>query len=322
MTTPLALLAVLAGIALLAAGGESLVRGAVSLARLLRVSTVVIGLTIVAMGTSAPELAASLTAALHGRGDIAVGNIVGSNILNIALIVGAAALVRPIAVHLSAIQIEWPVMLVLSVAAVAMAWDGVIGRIEGGALVATLALFTVFLVTRTRARPSPDDEHVIGNAVDAHTVRSARYQGTIDLGLVVLGGLLLIGGAQLLVRGAVVIAELAGLSDRVIGLTIVAAGTSMPEMATSIVAARRGEAEIALANVIGSNIFNVTGILGTVALVTPQVVPAATLQFDFWWMLGYTVMLLPLMRSGMRVSRVEGLALLAAYGVYLALLLR
>jgi len=320
MTTPLALLSIVAGMALLAAGGESLVRGAVSLARLLRVGTVVIGLTIVAMGTSAPELAASLTAALQGRGDIAVGNVVGSNIFNIALIVGAAAVVRPIAVHLSAIQTEWPVMLTLSVAAVAMAWDGTVGRIEGAALVVTLILFLVFLIVRARTKTAPHEEHLLTAAVDAHTVRRAR-RAALNVGLVVLGMLLLVGGAQLLVRGAVVIAELMGLSDRVIGLTIVAAGTSMPEMATSLVAARRGEAEIALANVIGSNIFNITGILGTVAIVTPQHVPQATLGFDLWWMLGYTVILWPLMRSGMRISRGEGAALLAGYGIYLALLL-
>jgi len=321
MTTSLALLSIVAGMALLAAGGESLVRGAVSLARLLRVGTVVIGLTIVAMGTSAPELAASLTAALHGRGNIAVGNVVGSNIFNIALIVGAAAVVRPIAVHLSAVQIEWPVMLTLSVAAVAMTWDGTVGRFEGAALVLTLILFSVFLIVRARGRTAPDEEQLLTAAVDARTVRRARQRAVLDVGLVVLGMLLLVGGAQLLIRGAVVVAELLGLSDRVIGLTIVAAGTSMPEMATSLVAARRGEAEIALANVIGSNIFNITGILGTVALVTPQHVPQATLSVDLWWMLGYTVVLLPLMRTGMRISRLEGAALLAGYGVYLALLL-
>jgi len=321
MATPLAVLLVLAGMALLAAGGEALVRGSVSLARLLRVGTVVIGLTIVSMGTSAPELAASLTAALQGRGNIAVGNVVGSNIFNIAVIVGAVALIRPIAVHLSAIQVEWPVMLVLSVASVAMAWNGTIGRLEGAALVVTLVLFTVFLVVRARGKTAPDDTQILTSAVESHTVRSARYQVALDLGLVLFGMGLLVAGAQLLVRGAVGIAELVGLSDRVIGLTIVAAGTSLPELATSLAAARRGEPEIALANVLGSNIFNITGILGAVAVVTPQRVPAISLAFDFWWMLGYTVLLLPLMRSGMRISRMEGLALTAGYVIYLALLL-
>lgn len=322
MSLLVALLFVVVGIGLLAVGGEALVRGAVSLARQLHVSTVVIGLTIVAMGTSAPELAASLTAALHGRGDIAVGNVVGSNILNIAMIVGMSAMILPIAVHLSAILVEWPVMLVLSVAVIGMAQDGVISRAEGIGLVVTLVLFVGYLIVNAKRPASTRDRPSIELEVDAHTVRAARHQGYVDVGLILLGVAMLVGGAQALVRGAVVLAEFAGLSDRVIGLTVVAFGTSLPELATSLVAARRGQAEIALANVIGSNIFNLTAILGVVAIVTPQSVSRETLTLDFWWMLGYAVILLPMMRVGMRIGRWEGATLLAAYGVYLMLLLR
>ena len=321
MSLPVALAFVLAGIGLLAAGGEALVRGAVSLARLLRVSTIVIGLTIVAMGTSAPELAASLTASLHGRGDIAVGNVVGSNILNIALIVGMSALLLPITVHLSAIRVEWPVMLALTVAVVAMAQDGVISRVEGIGLVLTLSLFIGYLIVGARRPTSTRDRPSIEIEVDSLTVRAARHQGLVDVGLILLGLAMLVGGAQALVRGAVVLAEFAGLSERVIGLTVVAFGTSLPELATSLVAARRGQAEIALANVIGSNIFNLTAILGVVAIVTPQHVPPETATLDFWWMLGYAIILLPMMWVGMRISRLEGAALLAGYGVYLFFLL-
>jgi cation:H+ antiporter len=317
-----AVLLVLLGIGLLAAGGETLVRGAVSLARLLRVSAVVIGLTIVAMGTSAPELAASLTAALQGRGDIAIGNVVGSNIFNIAVITGVSAVLLPVTVHLSALRFEWPVMVVISGACVALALDGMIGRLEGAALVVTLVLFTACLIRTARTTTAPADAALLDSEVESLTVRPVRHQVAIDLGLVLVGLVLLVGGAQVLVTGAVELATLAGMSERVIGLTIVAAGTSMPELATSVVAARRGQAEIALANVIGSNIFNLTGIIGIVAIVTPQAVSPATIRSDLWWMSAYALLLFPLMRTGMRITRAEGAALVVSYGVYLWLLLR
>lgn len=319
MSLGLALLFVAAGIALLGGGGELLVRGAVSLARLLRVSTVIIGLTIVAMGTSAPEMAASLTAALQGRGDVAMGNVVGSNILNIALIVGVSAVIAPIAVHLSAVRFEWPVMLAFSAGTAAMAWTGMIGRLEGLLLLTGLLAFTGYLIWKAQRSPGTDAE-IITPEVDALTVRSTRHQAAIDVALVLGGLTLLVAGAQLLVRGAVTVAQVAGLSERVIGLTIVALGTSLPELATSLIAARRGAAEIALANVIGSNIFNLGAILGVVAIVHPQAVSPDSVG-DLWWMMAYAVALFPIMRSHMRVSRWEGALLLSSYGVYLALLL-
>jgi cation:H+ antiporter len=320
MNLPLALAYVIAGIALLGGGGELLVRGAVSLARLLRVSTVIIGLTIVAMGTSAPELAASLTAALQGSGDVAIGNVVGSNILNIALIVGLAAAILPIAVHLSAVRLEWPVMLTFSAAGIAMARDGTISRLDGAILLAGLVTFTGFLVRSARRRSAAPDALLLASEVEALTVRPARHLALLDVGLILAGVGLLVVGAQLLVRGAVTIAEVAGLSERVIGLTIVAAGTSLPELATSLIAARRGQAEIALANVIGSNIFNLGAILAIVALVRPHAV-APEIGADLWWMLAYAIALFPIMRSNMRITRLEGGLLLGSYGIYLAFLL-
>jgi len=320
MPVSLALGFVVAGIALLGGGGDLLVRGAVSLARLLRVGPVIIGLTIVAMGTSAPELAASLTAALRGSGDVAIGNVVGSNIINVALIVGLAAVVLPIAVHLSAVRLEWPVMLAFSAAGIAMAWDGTISRLDGAILLLGLVAFTGALIRSARRGSTAPDAQILASEVDALTVRPARHLVLLDVSLVLGGVVLLVIGAQLLVRGAVSIAEVAGLSERVIGLTVVAAGTSLPELATSLVAARRGQAEIALANVLGSNIFNLGAILGIVALVQPQAV-APEIGADLWWMLAYAVALFPIMRTDMRITRLEGGLLLGSYGVYLGFLL-
>jgi cation:H+ antiporter len=322
MSATLAVLVVLAGLALLAGGGEALVRGAVSLAHLLRVRPAVIGLTIVAMGTSAPELAVSLLAAARGNGDLAVANVVGSNIFNIAVIVGLTAVFVPITVHLSAIRLEWPVMAAISAAGLFLALDGHITRLEGAGLLFTLVLFTAYMIRVARSAVDPPDADQIAKSVAVRTVRSARHQLALDVGLTVAGVGLLVAGADALVHGAVRLAELAGLSQRVIGLTIVAAGTSMPELATSLVAARRGQADIALANVLGSNIFNIAGVLALVSLVTPQVVHPSTMRLDLWWMAGYALALFPIMRTGMRVSRLEGAALLATYVLYVGMVIR
>lgn len=315
------LLLVLAGIGILTAGGEALVRGAVSLARLARVSTAVIGLTIVAMGTSMPELAVSILAGLEGRGDIAMGNVVGSNIFNVAVIVGVSALVIPLVVHMTAVKIEWPFMIVTSFLFLLLARDGRIDRMEAFFFVASLAAFTAYMIRLARREVTAEDAAQFDAAVDGKTVRSRRHQALVDTGLILLGVLLLVAGARVLVLGAVDLATLAGWSERVIGLTVVAAGTSMPELATSIVAARRRQPDIALANVIGSNIFNVLGILGVVALVTPQAVHPRIVQVDMWWMVGTSFVLFPLMRTGFRIVRWEGALLLAAYGVYVGFFL-
>jgi cation:H+ antiporter len=203
-----------------------------------------------------------------------------------------------------------------------LARDGVVDRLEGAFLLVALAVFSGYMVRVARAESASSGGGEIEAAVESRTVRSANAQVAIDAGLVALGVGLLVAGASVLVRGAVAIAELAGLSERVIGLTIVAAGTSLPELATSIVAARKNQPDIALANVIGSNIFNIAGILGVVALVTPQSVNAEVIRFDMWWMLGYALILWPIMRTGWRVSRLEGALLVAGYGVYLWMLLR
>lgn len=316
-----ALLFIVLGVALLAAGGDILVRGSVSLARLLKVSTAVIGLTIVAMGTSMPELAVSLLAALEGRSDIAVANVVGSNIFNVAVILGAAALALPLVVHVTAVRLEWPFMFVTSFIFLLLVRDGLLDRLEGGFLLVGFAGFTAYMVRLARREVTPPESAELEAGFATKLTRPRAHQAALDVGLVVLGLGLLVAGGQVLVRGAVTIAELAGMSERVIGLTIVAAGTSMPELATSIIAARRGQADIALANIIGSNIFNIAGILGIVALVRPQHVNPQIIASDAWWMVGTALILWPLMRSGMKIGRLEGLLLLAGYGVYLTLLL-
>lgn len=310
---------VLLGVVLLGGGGDALVRGAVSLARLLRVSTAVIGLTIVAMGTSAPELAVSVIAALQGRTDIAVGNVVGSNIFNVAVIVGLSAVVVPLVVHLTALRLEWPFMFALSFVAMLLARDGRVDRLEAAFLLVALATFTTYMVRLSRTEVPPAAALELEAAVAGRTGPAAR--ALLDLGLVAVGMGLLVAGAAVLVGGAVRIAALAGLSERVIGLTIVAAGTSLPELATSIVAVRRRQPDIALANVLGSNIFNLAGILGTVSLITPQRVHPGVIGQDMWWMLGYALALWPVMWTGRRVGRGEGAVLLAGYGTYLAILL-
>lgn len=321
MSLPLALGLIVAGIVLLGGGGELLVRGAASLARLARVTPAVIGLTIVAMGTSLPELVVSVIAGLRGQPDVAMGNVVGSNIFNVGVIVGVAALLLPLAVHGNAVRLEWPFMFVASCVALLLARDGVVDRLEGGFLVVALLLFTVFVVRLARTQVRAEEAQELEREVDELTVKGRLRGAVVDVGLIGIGMALLVAGARLLVEGAVAAAEHAGLSARVIGLTIVAGGTSLPELATSAVAALRRRADIALANVIGSNIFNVLGILGVAALVQPLTVAPPLVRSDMWWMLGFSLVLYPMMLRGMRISRIEGGILLVGYAVYLSLLL-
>jgi cation:H+ antiporter len=317
VTVAIAVVAVAAGIALLAGGGEVLVRGAVSLARALGVSTAVIGLTVVAVGTSMPELSVSLFAGIGHQPDIAIGNIVGSNIFNIAVILGLASLFLPLTVHMSAVRLEWPVMFVTAALFLLLARDGVIDRLEGGFFLVMLVGFTAYVVRLARTEVTPGDEAEIRTALERLAPRSRVRRLALD-SLAVVGGLvMLVVGARSLILGGTEIAETIGVSQRVIGLTVAAAGTSLPELSTSLVAARRGQADIALANVLGSNIFNVLGIVGPVSMVTPQVVNPRFIASDNWWMLGLSLLLLPFMLTGRRITRWEGLVLLLGYIAYL-----
>jgi cation:H+ antiporter len=309
----LALVQVVAGFVILTAAAEGLVTGAASLARRVGLSPLVIGLTVVSIGTSLPELVVALDAVLAGNGDIALGNVVGSNIGNIALILGAAALVRPLSVRSQVVRVDGPILAVVSVVFAGLVLDGTLGRADGALLFGGIVAYVTYTLMRARQTPSVVQEEVAAELPSSNPL-------WMDLGLLVLGIAGLVGGAHLLVEGAVWIAQVLGVGPIVIGLTIVAVGTSLPELATSVVAARRGKGDIAVGNAVGSSIFNLLGILGTTVLVQP--LSTQTLRWvDTGVMIATAVVILPLFRSDWTLSRIEGTLLLIGYGVYVASLL-
>lgn len=297
------ILYVLGGLVGLFLGGEALLRGAVGVAQAARLSPLVIGLTVVGFGTSTPELLVSLKAALDGAPDIALGNIVGSNIANILLILGISALVWPITVADKALRRDGIVMLGAAVALFAVVAFGSLGRVTGIALV--LALITYLWIALRQPRPDAD----MAVAPDRPLWASGLW---VALGLV---GLML--GAKYLVDGAVIMAGDFGVSEAFIGLTIVAVGTSLPELATSLVAALRKQSDIALGNIIGSNIFNILGILGVTAAITPIAAAPRFAQFDLPVMVGVSIVFALVLWRGGRIGHVAGLLCLAAYAVYI-----
>lgn len=297
------ILYVLGGLVGLFLGGEALLRGAVGVAQAARLSPLVIGLTVVGFGTSTPELLVSLKAALDGAPDIALGNIVGSNIANILLILGISALVWPITVADKALRRDGIVMLGAAVALFAVVAFGSLGRVTGIALV--LALITYLWIALRQPRPDAD----MAVTPDRPLWASGLW---VALGLV---GLML--GAKYLVDGAVIMARDFGVSEAFIGLTIVAVGTSLPELATSLVAALRKQSDIALGNIIGSNIFNILGILGVTAAITPIAAAPRFAQFDLPVMVGVSIVFALVLWRGGRIGHVAGLLCLAAYAVYI-----
>jgi len=309
-----------AGIGILGLGADLLVRGAVTVARVARISATVIGLTIVAIGTSLPELTVSVTAALRGSADFVVGTVVGSNIFNIGLVIGLTALLAPMRVHASAVRYEWPFMFVASFQLFVLARDGELDRIDGLSFLMVLVLFFWYVVYIGRHVVHGEEHADLTAQVDARAIRDGAQQLRKALGWVAAGIALLVIGGEVLVRGASELARALGASERVIALTIIAIGTGAPDAATSIVAARRGESEIALGNVIGSNLFNIAGILGITSLIAPTVVHPAIVNGDLLWMIALSAVLLPMMWGRLTVSRMEGGLLLGAYGTYLALL--
>ncbi len=315
-------LLVLVGLALLVGGGEALVRGASGIALLARVTPAVIGLTIVAAGTSMPELVVSTQAALRGSPGISMGNVVGSNLFNIGAILGLTALVHPLRIQGNTVRLEWPVMMLASFQLHLLSRDSYVDRLEGGFLLAAMVAFIAYAVWVGRQAATTAEQAEFEEVATASFGRVGRSALIFNLVALALGVTLLAGGSTALVRGAVGIASSLGVTDAVIGLTVVAAGTSMPELVTSLVAARRGQDELAVGNVVGSNIFNVLGILGTTALIQPLPVPAEVISRDNWWMLGASLLMFPLMKSGMRITRLEGALLLGGFCVYMTLLLR
>ena len=313
MIVPVVLLMV--GLAVLVAGGEALVRGGGRLGRALGLSPLVVGLTIVAFATSAPELAVSVDATLSGSAGLAVGNVVGSNITNILLVLGVAALILPVAVRSRMLRLDVPVMVGLSILLLALSMSGTISRFEGAALVTLLVVYLAWSVTVARRSN--------GEAVGPSAATDPARVRPVDLALVAVGIGLLVLGARLLVTGAVEIAAAVGLSDLVIGLTVISIGTSLPEVATSVIAALRGERELAVGNVVGSNIFNVGAVMGVTAIVSPTGVPVAdaAIRFDVPVMVAAAIVLLPVIYTRSTIARWEAALFLAYYVVYVAYLL-
>jgi len=304
---------------LLVAGAEALVRGASRLAAALGVSPLVIGLTVVAFGTSAPELAVSVSSSFAGQTDIAVGNVVGSNIFNVLLILGLAALVTPLVVAQQLVRLDVPVMIGVSVLLGALAADGQVSRFEGTLLFAGLVAYTAFGIRMSRAETAAVRAEYAAE-LEAGSERPVGVVLNTFLVAVGLGTLVL--GSRWFVTAAVAVAQSLGVSELVIGLTIVAAGTSLPEVATSVMASLRGERDIAVGNVVGSNLFNILGVLGLSAVVAPDglaVAPAVS-RFDLPVMVAVAVACLPIFLTGHRIARWEGGLFLAYYVAYVTYL--
>ncbi len=310
----------LLGLACLTAGAEFLVRGASRLALTLGISPLVVGLTVVAFGTSAPEMAVSVDAALAGNGDLAVGNVVGSNIANVLLILGLSALIVPLAVADQLLRQEIPVMIGASVLLIVMALDGTLSVGEGLLLFALMAAYTAFLVVQSRRAGQAVRDEFAAEMPPAASRWDAHW--SVQVLMVVAGLGLLVLGADWLVDAAVAMARDFGVSDLVIGLTIVAVGTSMPETATSLVAAWRGERDIAVGNVVGSNVFNILACLGAAAAVSDGGIPvsAAVRNFDLWVMLAVALGCLTIAVPGRTIQRWEGGVFIAFYAAYVAYL--
>jgi len=308
------LLFLILGLVALFIGAEGLIRGSSALALKIGITPLVVGLTVVAFGTSTPELVVSLKAALIGNSSISLGNVIGSNIANIALILGVAALIKPLDVHANVIRREIPIMIVLSILLIILLVDGELSFIDGLIFVLGIITYTVVNVLMARKERNAEVEKEFKEGL------KTRLGVTISIFMIVGGLGLMILGANLFVNSSIAIAKAFGISDAIIGLTVVAIGTSLPELITAIVASYKNEADIAIGNVVGSNIFNILGILGITALLIP-LSSAGISYLDFGVMLFTALILLPLSKTGFRISRLEGGLLLTGYIVYIYYLL-
>ena len=299
------------GFVLLIVGAESLVRGASRLAVAAGISPLVVGLTVVAYGTSAPELAVTVQSTYNAQPDLAIGNVVGSNISNVLLVLGVSALVSPLVVSRQLVRFSLPIMLLAALALPLMGLDGNISRVDGLILVLGAILYTTYTVRRSRASTFESNSELMPD-------RSPARQMAMQLGLIVVGLALLLLGANWLVNGAVAAAEALGVSKLIIGLTVVAVGTSLPEVATSVVAGFQGQRDIAVGNVVGSNVFNILLVLGLTAIVSPDGVRVSqpAMRFDIPIMLGVSVTCLPVFFTGYLIRRWEGAMFLAYYAAY------
>jgi cation:H+ antiporter len=309
-----AVLLVAAGLALLILGAEVLVRGASALAAALGVPPVVVGLTVVSVGTSAPELAIGIDSAINDAGPLAIGNVAGTNIVNLLLVLGLSAAIAPLAIAVPTIRRDLPVMAVIGGLLLALCWDGSISRIDGGILLAVAVGYTVLIVVQARRDPV-----AVRIAQDEIPGRPGR--AWVQALLTVAGLAVIVVGADLLVGGAVDLSRSFGVSEAVIGLTVVAIGTSAPELVTTLVSTFRGERDIAIGNLIGSSTYNIGLVLGGSALVAPLGVTTELIHVDLPVMVGVMLLCIPVFLTGRRMSRLEGIGFVAAYVVYLGLLL-
>jgi len=312
-----------AGLAALVIGANLLVRGASKLALAFGISPLVVGLTIVAFGTSAPEVAVSVGAALDGNTDIAVGNVVGSNIFNVLFILGVSALIVPLVVNIQLIRQEVPIMIGASLLLLVLGLDGTLSLVDSGLMMVLLVAYTVFLVVQSRQETqAAQDEYAQENQPAAAGAWDAKWP--VQVALIVAGLAALVFGSDWLVTASIHFAKALGVSDLVIGLTIVAAGTSMPEVATSITAAIKGERDIAVGNVVGSNTFNILGCLGLSGLVAGSgglPMAPSLLAFDIWVMLAVALACLPVFMTGREIARWEGAVFVLYYAAYVAYLI-
>ena len=293
-------------------GGDFLVRGATSIALRLHMSPLVVGLTIVAFGTSAPELLISLSAAIGGSPDLAMGNVVGSNICNLALVLGVTILIGPIRVNVDSIKIDWPVTMGSSLLLYFVVKDSKLGIYEGIFFVSALLAYTIFIIRRSRKKMKA--ELSLEKELDVPDIPSKRLMN--DIVIILIGSIALFFGAKWFVIGAQELALFLEVSQRIIGITIVALGTSLPELVTAIVASFKKETDLALGNLLGSNIFNVLSILGITSIVTDIHVNEMIRQVDMLWMLGITLLILPLMLYQRKLARTQGVILVLIYVYY------
>lgn len=301
----------ISGIVVLYFGAVWLVRGASRLASSLGVSPIVVGLTVVSLGTSAPELVVCLVAALQGNPGLAIGNVMGSNLANIGLILGLTSLIHPLEVKHRVVWREMPVMLLITFAIYPIAFDRVLSRMDGFMLLLVLLAYLVW-VFRSGHPDEIKSSHGPRDSM-ATSEEAASLLNLKDIGHVALGSAFLVLGGYCIVKGAVEVASALGISEVIIGLTVVAIGTSLPELATSLVAAMRQEVDIAVGNIIGSNIFNLTAIFGTTAIVRPIMIPETVLSRELAGVVFMSLLLLPILRNGWQIKRWEGALLLTAY---------
>lgn len=310
----MSVLYILIGLTLLVVGGEFLVRSSVALSFKLKLSKMVIGLTVVSFATSAPELLVSLQAALNGFSDISLGNVIGSNIANIGLVLGITAIITPLAVDKDFYKFNWPVMMLFSIALYfLLSSGGNISRAEGIGLVVALVIYLFILIRRARKA------HVEVADLDDSLEQVSNFKIVIWL---LIGGVALWAGAELLVMGAVDVAGMLGVSERVISVTVIAIGTSVPELAASVMAAMKKEKALSLGNLIGSNIFNIASVLGITAIIQPIFLTSeALLNFDIFWMLAIAFVLIPLafLPPKLIISRYKGIILFVAYATYIGM---